>query len=367
LNKSKKVLFIRGARHASGYYRMQLPCQELQRLGYTTDIINHFTIDPQTMTGVKEVEDKLIPYDLTKSDIVIFQMVYYEALLLVIDNLKNKGIFTVMEIDDDYLHLPASNPAFNSFHPKMRLEKDQDDKPIYRLYPYKVNFALDNLFKAMARVDLIQTSTPELAEVYERYNKVVVLPNYIDNSLYDSVPKVKNDKVVVGWFGTKTHIEDLRIVNGCIPSTARLLIAGFPEVIDVGLFKDLKDTILIPPYKPEQHTTELPKIIKQCDIGIAPLVECRFNECKSELKAIEFNAAGIPVIATDIAPYHRYVVHGENGFLVPKNKTKFWLRYLKMLVEDKDLRTQMSIKAKEKAREKDIRLNINKWVDTYFK
>jgi len=97
LNKQKKVLFIRGSKAASGYYRMDQPCKALQAKGYITDIINYNTIDPINLIGMK-VDDagKEYAYDLTKSDVVIFQLVAYEALVLVIQELKKRGIFTVI-------------------------------------------------------------------------------------------------------------------------------------------------------------------------------------------------------------------------------------------------------------------------------
>jgi glycosyltransferase involved in cell wall biosynthesis len=218
----------------------------------------------------------------------------------------------------------------------------------------------------MSNVDILQVSTPELKEAYAKYNdNIIVLENSIDNKLYDDVIQIeKSDKITIGWFGTKTHIDDLRIVSGTIPENAKLLIAGFPEIFDATppLFNDHMDVEIVPPYKLE----ELPTIVKRCDIGIVPLVECIFNDGKSDLKGVEFGAGSVPIVASDVAPYRRWIRHGENGYLVSKNKTKFWIRYLNELVNNKELRESMGSEAKKDAIKRDIRNYIKNWIEVYF-
>jgi glycosyltransferase involved in cell wall biosynthesis len=384
---SKKVLFIQGAKHASGYYRMGQACQLLQKMNYIIDILFFDTIDPVTLKASKSILSPNSPglthitLDLTKADTVVFQMIWHDALNTTIKKLKNLGITTAMEVDDDYLNLPASNPSFHAFHPKCNLVKNKDGKLVFNLQQQKykksfnryvrdrkseekTNFALDNLKKAMSLVDFLQVSTPELSQLYSKYNDhIVVLENCIENELYDSVPKVKNTKPVIGWFGTKTHSEDLRIVDGCIPDNAKLLIAGFPDIKDTTLFKYHEDIEFVPPYE----LKDLPQIVKQCDIGIIPLVECKFNDGKSDLKGLEFAAGSIPTVASDVAPYRRWIRHGENGYLAKGNKSKFWIRYLNELVNNQELREKMGKEAKIDAENRDIKSYIHKWVEVYFK
>ena len=363
MNKDKKVLFIRGTKAASGYYRMALPCITLKKLGYTTDIINYDTIDPVKMWGYKKVKGKAIPYDLLKSDIVIFQLIWFEALNIVVRKLKEAKIFTAMETDDNYFHLPRNNPVFWSFHPKAHMEKDANGKRIIRVYQEKINPALDNMIKAMRTVDMLQVSTPELAEIYKPLNdNIVVLENCIDNSLYDAISKVVNPKPVVMWAGSQTHIDDLIIINGCIPENCKLIIGGFPEVEKVELFEDHKNIEFLPKCKLKDY----PKMVAKGDICAIPLVDNKFNSCKSDIKGLEFGAMGIPSVTSDVPPYRRWIKHGENGFLVKKNKTKFWIRYLQMLVDDVELRIKLGKQAKESAKERDITKNIYKWEEVYF-
>lgn len=337
------------------------PAKALQKLGHTVDYIYYDTINPRTMIGAKELPDgKMVPYDLTKSTTVVFQMIWFEALNTVVRKLKEVGIFVSHETDDNYLNLPRNNPAYWSFHPKARTVIE-DGKKVINVYQEKVNPALDNMLKAMRTVDMLQVSTPELAKLYKPLNdNIVVLENCIDNSIYDKIDKPINPKPVIAWSGTKTHLDDLYLIDGCIPENCKLLIGGFPEVKDEGLFKYHPDVEFLPGCKFEEY----PEMVAKADIVAIPLVDNKFNSCKSDLKGLEYGACRVPCVASDVAPYRRWVEHGVNGFLA--SKTKHWIRYLKLLVEDKELREQMGKAAKKKAMERDINNYIGNWERVYF-
>jgi glycosyltransferase involved in cell wall biosynthesis len=99
------------------------------------------------------------------------------------------------------------------------------------------------------------------------------------------------------------------------------------------------------------------------DIGLAPLVPAKFTASKSALKALEYNARGIPVIATDCEPYRDYVKDGINGFLVKYDHQ--WLSYLSELASDDALREKMSTAARETARAWTIEDGWKPWARAY--
>jgi glycosyltransferase involved in cell wall biosynthesis len=99
------------------------------------------------------------------------------------------------------------------------------------------------------------------------------------------------------------------------------------------------------------------------DIGICPLLDTQFSRSKSHIKALEYMARGMPVVASDVEPYRRFIKHGENGFLVKYDHE--WLRYLSELAGSTDLRLKMGAAAKAYAAEFTIEKNYMKWVDAY--
>jgi glycosyltransferase involved in cell wall biosynthesis len=99
------------------------------------------------------------------------------------------------------------------------------------------------------------------------------------------------------------------------------------------------------------------------DIGIAPLIPSRFNRSKSAIKALEYAALGIPVIASDEAPYQGFVVDGVTGFLGSRDHE--WEARLRDLVNDEDMRLEMGRAAKERARKWAISEGWKLWADAY--
>src|SRR5262249_12114020 len=83
------------------------------------------------------------------------------------------------------------------------------------------------------------------------------------------------------------------------------------------------------------------------DAGLAPLYPGSvFNRSKSYIKALEYAARGIPVVASDAEPYRGFVLHGVTGFLVKYDHE--WLKYLEELT-DPQVRADMGDKAREHA------------------
>jgi glycosyltransferase involved in cell wall biosynthesis len=67
------------------------------------------------------------------------------------------------------------------------------------------------------------------------------------------------------------------------------------------------------------------------------------------LAAAEEMAAGLPVIASDTGGYRDFVVNGENGLLVPPKDIRAIGEAVQRLVQDRDLRERMAIRARETA------------------
>jgi glycosyltransferase involved in cell wall biosynthesis len=100
------------------------------------------------------------------------------------------------------------------------------------------------------------------------------------------------------------------------------------------------------------------------DVGLAPLNPGNaFNRCKSHLKALEYAALGIPVVASHAEPYREFVEHGVTGWLVKRDHE--WGRYLRDLVHDEAMRTEMGAAAKRKAAGWTIQERYGAWQAAY--
>jgi glycosyltransferase involved in cell wall biosynthesis len=75
------------------------------------------------------------------------------------------------------------------------------------------------------------------------------------------------------------------------------------------------------------------------DIGVYPLVQDEWVLGKSGLKAIQYMAFGLPVVATDFGTTPRIIKHMANGWLVKTDEE--WIDALETLIKNPELRRNM--------------------------
>jgi glycosyltransferase involved in cell wall biosynthesis/cephalosporin hydroxylase len=240
--------------------------------------------------------------------------------------------------------------------------------------------------KISRQADAVTVSTPFLAEAYAKFNSnITVLPNYLDWGMWEDVePQYeveRGGRVRVGWMGcldwgfTDDHgyhptahprYGDVGVLKGLIgPFLQRhpnvdFVAAGDPNVHDfLGIPEDRRVSYDRVPFR----DMTLPSVTAVMDIGLVPLERSNFNEAKSCLKGMEYNACGIPYVATPTEQYRDWTDEGENGFLA--RRAHDWIRHLELLVNDDELRREMGRKARLKASERTIDEYAGQWEQVY--
>jgi glycosyltransferase involved in cell wall biosynthesis len=95
------------------------------------------------------------------------------------------------------------------------------------------------------------------------------------------------------------------------------------------------------------------------DIGLVPLAYNRFNQSKSWCKGLEYNAMGIPVVASASREYRSFVRPGVNGLLVRHNN---WTQQVSAVLDDLD---NYRDGARKVAAEYMIDDHVHRWVEAY--
>lgn len=68
------------------------------------------------------------------------------------------------------------------------------------------------------------------------------------------------------------------------------------------------------------------------DLALAPLEQHPFNECKSNLRLVEYGALGWPVICTDIVPYR----DGSPPVTRLANDPDAWIDAIRQRIDERD-------------------------------
>jgi hypothetical protein len=69
------------------------------------------------------------------------------------------------------------------------------------------------------------------------------------------------------------------------------------------------------------------------DLALAPVEQNLFNECKSNLRLLEYGACGFPVIASDLRCYQGY---DDLPVTLVKNRFRSWVEAIRMHISDLD-------------------------------
>jgi glycosyltransferase involved in cell wall biosynthesis len=227
---------------------------------------------------------------------------------------------------DDLVYMKNENEKWYS-----RLFKGRN-KPIY----------------LMKKADHIITCTPYLTEFAQKFNvNTTDISSTINTSTYQPVNKYANDKkLTLGWSGSHSTVRYLRLLHPVLKELRKevdfkLMVMGDSsftlEGIDVEAY-------------PWSEENEIP-VLQKMDIGLYPLpLDEEWVYGKSGLKALQYMAMGLPVIATAIGANFRVIDDGATGFLVTTPEE--WLSKLKMLINNAELRRDFGTKGREKVDEK---------------
>ena len=323
---NKSILFFTDDWGACAWYRCYVPGVELKRLGYEVVL-----------------DQTLRPEDVDRFDVIVFQRKTDERSLEIIKVANSAGKLTVYEIDDDVWNVARTNPGAGTW----------------------TQTALSGLARCAGACQLVTTASEVLAQRLRRINPHVrVLPNSLPADSWD-YPKPKEqreDRVVLGWAGSSSHVEDLRIISEVVQQLVErypqveFVFAGGPDDVPLTLGNRVR----------RLEATDIrryPEVLEQIDVGVIPLQDTAFNRAKSDLKFVEYSMLGIPSVASKVEPYLKSVKHGENGFLAVNAKD--WLKFLGRLVENVELRREIGARAQAFARTRTIDRTIAHWIRAY--
>lgn len=317
-----------------GFYRLRVPLEELAR---HTD--HQVTVDTRMPDWVLE-----------EADVVVGQRVAQPGAATrwarMADGFYGRRPLMVFEIDDDLWEVePHNGPAWHF---------------------YKRNPALlQNLTVCARAADVCTVSTERLADVVRKINpNVVVLPNQLPASAFNSWVSSSAHPVRFGWHGGASHVAD---VEEMVPAL-RQHFRRRPQdrFLNFGTLFDSVNHAVGESLHTQPWTTEMGEHyarVARLDVGLAPLRPSVFNQSKSELKFLEYAAAGAATVASRFGPYEREVTLSRGGMVVgPAHE---WTRALRSLAEDSQLQQELGALGRRYAETRRIDHHWKAWADVY--
>jgi glycosyltransferase involved in cell wall biosynthesis len=325
-DKSPRVLILTEHLNATYYISFDIPFKELSRNGAINySVVSQSKISRKGVGVWKEWDAAFRP------QIVIFTRYGLPYGTEILEYFRGKKVPVVYHIDDNLLDIPASLGEV--------IGKSHGASDVIEARRY----LLENC-------DLIYASTQYLAQhlqglfPQQKIFSGMYAPYMVEHIRTERKPG--NDQPIIGYMGSRGHQEDLDLV---VPSLVRLLDDNASIRFEVFGSIKMPDELLRFGERVKAHEVckDYVGFLNKLntlgwDVGLAPLVDEKFNLCKAPTKFVEYTAAGIPVIASDIQVYSPFAMPGC-AVLVQDE----WYDAIDALLKDSGLRASMVKNAHE--------------------
>lgn len=291
---------------------------------------------------------------------VQFQRSATEGHLKLIQHFKNTvqkqlPIPCIYEIDDMLFNIPKWNYASAYYNQSENIVKN-----------------------IMSECDAMITSTAKLKELYSPYcEKISVIPNHLPKFVWGEIFPAheyydEKKKIKILWGGSQNHFamekivgpnikggdfgdELLKFIRKTTDKYDWVFMGAIPEELN-----DIKNKLKFHPW---ENIFEYPKALKDMepDICLAPLQDIEFNQGKSNIKCLEYSAAGAVGVYSDVLPYK---------FMTKRAKTdEEMISHIEELANNIDLRASTYNKDYQRVQSQlwwEENDNILKYISTYL-
>ena len=205
--------------------------------------------------------------------------------------------------------VPSLNPLFGACGERFRVFYAKDDyvagARLMRIAPRRLR-RRDQ--RQPADADVVVTVSEVLADRYRAMgHDPLVIPNgcdvehYADGESPPPLPGPELDHPVAGYVGSLTGRLDLPVLDALADAgTSILLVGGRSATADNERLDRLlaRDRVR---WEGARPFDELPAYLAGMDVGLVPYAPADpFNRASSPLKVLEYLAAGLPVVSTDL-------------------------------------------------------------------
>lgn len=296
------------------------------------------------------------------ADIIVIQRNLFGPVLSAIQHWKARDKTVIADFDDAYDRIPPShkNHAF-WLQGLLPPEPASGSKAMRRINPPPI----EQFRWGLRLVDAATVPSLRLADDWRQFNTIHLVPNYIELSRYQDIPREPHEGIIIGWGGSLSHLQSftdsailtaLRRVCRARPEV-RVMINGGDRRIHERLGIAQNQCIL----RPWVTIDRWPQELAHYDIGIAPL-HGSYDDRRSWIKVLEYSVMKIPWVASDRPPYHEFSSYGWTV----NNTSKAWERVLLDMVDHiDDHREEAARDAYLFGISKGIDGNIEKIISTY--
>ncbi len=323
------VLFVTGIDGAPFRYRVRLPAEALATAGIRSQVLHYR-------------DARLDRHARRAGAVVLYRVPATTQVLGLLRELGDLGIPRYFDIDDLIIDSEVPNiPALELLQP--------DEAALWIEGVKRYRTTLD-------ACDAVITSTEPLARHIRAVTgrEVHVFENGVGMALARQAeaalagPRTPGPQRIGYLSGTDTHDLDWALVERAVVRVLQrnpdveLWVGGHLRVSDA--LDPFSTRVRRLPFVP---WLELPAVLRDLDVNLAPLVPIAFNEAKSAIKWLEAALVETPTVASSTEPFRAAITDGTTGFIAPDDDT--WVDAIERLLRDEHLRRRTGALARRDA------------------
>lgn len=247
-----------------------------------------------------------------------------------------------------------------------RLVVDVDDAihlgPPHRLPPWLRRLEdTEQPARLVSRARRVVAGSEALAASLRELNpQVAVVPTSVDTDRFVPASDTRGGVPVIGWIGSSSTAPYLEALAAPLQRLARrerfvLRVIGGPAPTFEGV------TVEQRPWSFEREAADL----QGFDLGVMPLPDTAWAAGKCALKAVQYEAVGIPVVCSPVGAAEEVVRHDREGFLATTPAE--WLDALTALLTDSALRVRLGAAGRARAEERySVRRNAPRLAEALY-
>lgn len=272
------------------WYRMVLPSRLLPPFGWET-AVGMPRVTNEHGIGIAHEGGVLMGFDVT-----VLKLLMHESVPTMIRKMQANGQRIIVDVDDFHFGIDAENIASNATNPH--------SNPTNNRMHYEMG---------IRAADTVTVSTAFLADFYERrVRDVKLVRNAVDTERFSCV--LQADNPVYGWVGgTWWRSGDIELLAEWLPAfvkDTKVAVHHSGHIPNDTKHFAVRAGLTRVQTSPMALIADYPQLLNRFQVGLVPLTRQPFNEAKSNLKGLEYAAAGIPFIAT---PTEEYRLLAEAG------------------------------------------------------
>lgn len=269
---------------------------------------------------------------------------YPETFFNKVEILNKFSLFDIV-----YLQKKLLSPLEVRFYRRFakKLVFDFDDAIYYRDDTHKTFDSKTRYLKfkyLLKYVDLVVAGNRILADYAGKFHKnIVIIPSAVETR---NIPvkdySADSDKTLIGWVGGKGNLHHLKMISNVLQRLSKNYRIQL-NIISNDLISIPGVDIQFIPWKLEAQE----RGIAFFDIGIMPLPDNKWTEGKCGYKALQYMAAAVPPVCSDVGINKEIIEDGKEGFVVSSHADFY--KALCDLITNKGLRKEMGYNARVKA------------------